>query len=151
MLGLLLTTLGCAGRTEHETDLVIFVVIDTLRRDHLGIYGYERETSPFLDELAPRSLFLRHMVAHASQTVPSMASIFTSTLPSEHQIQFYPDTMDFGTAANAPVLRSDLTTMAERFQAAGYETAGFVTNPWLRRELGFAQGFDVTADDAVRD
>ena len=135
---------GCAGQRSGPTkDLVVFVVVDTLRRDHLGIFGYDRETSPFIDHLAKDSLFLANMVSHASQTVPSVASIITSTLPSVHGIQFYSGRMNFGPSAPlAPVLRRELTTMAEYFSEAGFHTIGLVANPWLRSEFGFAQGFD---------
>ena len=136
--------LACARQpTEPTTDLVVFVVVDTLRRDHLSVFGYERNTSPFLDRLSSQSLFLSNMVVHASQTVPSISSIITSSLPSVHGIQFYARGQNFGSSApKAPVLRSELRTMAEHFRDDGFYTIGYVTNPWLRADLGFDQGFE---------
>ncbi len=136
--------LACARQpTEPTTELVVFVVVDTLRRDHLSVFGYERNTSPFLDRLSSQSLFLSNMVVHASQTVPSISSIITSSLPSVHGIQFYARGQNFGSSApKAPVLRSELRTMAEHFRDDGFYTIGYVTNPWLRADLGFDQGFE---------
>ncbi len=136
--------LACAPPpTQPTTDLVVFAVVDTLRRDHLGVFDYERDTSPFLDRLSRESLFLSNMVVHASQTVPSISSIITSSLPSVHGIQFYARGQNFGSSApKAPVLRSELRTMAEHLQDDGFHTIGYVTNPWLRANLGFDQGFD---------
>ena len=142
---------GCAGgRRGSTTDLVVFVVVDTLRRDHLGVFGYNRDTSPFLDSLAEESLFLSNMVVHSSHTAPSVASLVTSNLPSVHGIQFYSQTRDFGTASAAPVLNDGLETMAETFRKAGYRTVGLVANPWLKSEFGFAQGFDQYVFDSCQ-
>jgi len=139
---------GAPGR-----ELVLFVVIDALRRDHLGAYGYERPTSPTLDDLTRRGLWLRHMIAHASHTVPATLSLLASQLPSEHGLQYDPTSRSFEAAgpAEIPRVRDELPMLAEQLRAHGYLTAGFVANPWLRRAFGFAQGFDHYVELESRD
>jgi arylsulfatase A-like enzyme len=63
---------------------IIIIGIDTLRADHLGCYGYERNTSPRIDALASRGVLVERAVSQAPWTLPSFASIFTSLYPSQH-------------------------------------------------------------------
>ena len=63
---------------------IIVIAIDTLRADHLGLYGYERDTSPRLDALAAEGTVFEHAFATASWTLPSMTSLLTGTWPREH-------------------------------------------------------------------
>lgn len=111
---------------------VVFIVVDTLRADHLGSHGYERPTTPTLDRLAETGVLFRRNYAQSSWTKMSMASLWTGTYPVTSQIDRYshgiPD------AARMP---------AEIFQDAGYETAGIFRNGWLGPEFGFSQGFDL--------
>jgi arylsulfatase A-like enzyme len=125
----------------HER--VIVVLIDTLRRDHLGVYGYERPISPTLDLLARGGLFLSNQVASSSHTVPSTLSLLTSLLPSQHGLQYWTSTQGFSPEREHvfPRVPKDHHTLAEYFSEAGYTTAGVVSNPWLKRRFGFAQGF----------
>jgi arylsulfatase A-like enzyme len=130
-------------RGEAGTEKVIFIVIDALRRDHLGANGYARPTSPTIDRLASEGLLFARTVVHASQTVPSMLSILTSKLPSEHGVQYDSASGSFGPdgLTAAPVVDEGLVLMAEIFAGAGFHTAAIVANPWLRRAHGFAQGY----------
>ena len=127
---------------EHHP-LVVFVVIDTLRRDHVDAFGYHRATTPNLDRLASEGFVASGMLAHASQTVPSVSSMWTSNAPHAHGVQFDPRTGGFGNngKSKAPLLPQDNLTLAEVLSNEGYFTAAAVDNPWLRREFGFAQGF----------
>jgi arylsulfatase A-like enzyme len=124
--------------------LVVFVVIDALRRDHVATLGCDRATTPNLDRLAGEGFVASGMLAHASHTAPSVASMFTSTAPHAHGVQFDPRTRRFGNdgKSKAPVLAEDNLTLAEVLSSEGYFTAAASTNPWLRTEFGFAQGFD---------
>jgi len=128
----------------QRNPLVVFVVIDTLRRDHVGTLGYRRATTPNLDRLASEGFVASGMLAHASQTAPSVASMLTSNAPHAHGVQFDPRTQGFGNngESKAPILAEDNLTLAEVLSSEGYFTAAAVDNPWLRREFGFAQGFD---------
>ncbi len=63
---------------------VILISIDTLRADHLGCYGYGKNTTPNVDEFSKDSVLFKETIAQASSTLPSHASIFTSLIPSHH-------------------------------------------------------------------
>jgi arylsulfatase len=107
---------------------VVLVVIDTLRADHLSCYGYARGTSPNIDRLAADAVVFENNKAQSSHTVTSMASMFQSK---------------YTLAGSLPPARGEGgATVAEVMQAAGYHTVGVQTNPWLKRRLGYARGFD---------
>lgn len=131
------------ARGELGPDLLVFVVVDTLRRDHLGLEGYRIPTSPTLDRLGREGLLASSMVTHSSHTVPSMVSILTSTFPFQHGVQFDADTKRFGPdgGSEAPFMEDGLLTLPEFLAQHGYFTAAVVANPWLGKEFGFAQGF----------
>ena len=67
---------------------IILVVIDSLRKDHLGCYGYKRNTSPNIDALAKSGIMFKHAFSVCPNTVPSIASILTSKYPSNHSMGF---------------------------------------------------------------
>jgi arylsulfatase A-like enzyme len=132
-------------RLDAQRDpLVVFVLIDALRRDHVGTLGYERPTTPRLDRLASEGFVASGMLAHSSQTAPSVASMFTSTAPHAHGVQYDTRTRRFGNKgrSRAPLLEDGNVTLAEVLSSDGYFTAAAIANPWLREEFGFAQGFD---------
>ncbi len=111
----------------------VLVSIDTLRADHLAVYGYTNGRTPVLDALAREAVVFDRAYAHAPQTLPSHASIFTGLLPFEHNVR---DNAGF-------TLPDTVPTLASLFQAAGYRTAGFVSSYILRAETGIGRGFDV--------
>lgn len=124
---------------------VLFLMIDTLRADHLGCYGYAQPTSPFIDELAAESVLFESAISAASQTVPSVLSIWTELYPTQHGNQYFVATNSFRQNVKdmAPKVPGGVELMAERFRANGFKTGAVVTNPWLRPRYGFARGFDV--------
>ncbi len=128
----------------QRNPLVVFVVIDALRRDHVETLGSKRATTPHLSRLASEGFVASGMLAHSSQTAPSVASMFTSNAPHAHGVQFDPRTRRFGNngKSESPVLVESNLTLAEVLSSEGYFTAAAVANPWLRKEFGFAQGFD---------
>jgi arylsulfatase A-like enzyme/predicted Zn-dependent protease len=111
----------------------IVIAIDTLRADRLPVYGYRKGRTPAIDAFARDAVVFERAYAHAPQTLPSHASMFTGHLPFEHRVR---DNLGF-------TLAPDAVTLAERFHDAGYRTAGFVSAYVLRRETGIGQGFDV--------
>ncbi len=119
-----------ALRERKDLD-VIFILIDALRPDRLGLAGYGRPTSPHLDALAAGGVRFSRVRAPSSWTKPSMASLLTSTSPSAHRILRWEDTVP--EAATLP---------AEIFRGAGLRTLGLIRNDWLAPHFGFAQGFD---------
>ncbi len=78
-----------SGPPPHPALNVILISIDTLRADHLGLYGYERDTSPSIDRLARRSTVFTHAVAQAPNTKPPHASLFTSLYYSVERVLRY--------------------------------------------------------------
>ncbi len=114
---------------------VLVVLVDTLRKDHLGAYGYPRDTSPHIDALAKDAIVFRDLVPHSSWTRPSVASLFTSVYPEVHGAQDRPD-----------VIRDGLPTLAGAFSKAHYQTMGFVTNIHLLPLWGFDRGFSRYVD-----
>ncbi|MCP4201598.1 MAG: sulfatase [bacterium] len=120
--------------TEARPNVIIYLV-DTLRADHLGCYGYERPEgpiSPRIDEFAAQATLFENSVANTSWTRPAVATIFTGMWPAAHQVNRTKDQL-------AP----QTTTLAEVLQEAGYETVGFIANPNAWRRFGLGQGFDV--------
>ena len=80
---------------------IILITVDALRADHLGVYGYDRPTSPNLDALARESAVIRHHIAQAPYTKASMATLFTGRFPSSHKT--YTVSPSFGEAMTGHV------------------------------------------------
>jgi arylsulfatase A-like enzyme len=129
----LVEALSCTGCN------VVLIVIDALRADHLGVNGYQLDTSPFLDRLAERGVNFTNVYSQESYTIASVSSIFTSTYPSEHGVLYDRPGID--------TLPDDLTTIAEVLKGRGYATAAIVFNPHLRAKFNFGQGFDLYNDN----
>ncbi len=111
---------------------VIFVLIDTLRADHLGYMGYDRDTSPYLDALSKHAANFRFTIAHGDGTVYSMPAIFTGKFYS----QLYQDP-----PWEAGLLEENIT-LGELFRDAGFRTLGWSTNPHVSKRTHYDQGFD---------
>jgi arylsulfatase A-like enzyme len=121
---------------------VVFILSDTLRRDRLGAYGGPART-PHFDRFAAQGLLFTAAVAPAPWTKPSVASLFTGLRPAAHGVVSHPELREREHRIESDVLAPEHVTLAEGLAAAGYRTAAFVSNPWLGRELGFAQGFEL--------
>ena len=128
---------------------IILVTIDALRADHLGVYGYDRPTSPNLDAFAATSVVVRDHIAQAPYTKASIASLFTGLFPTSHKTytmsRAVQETMAGHVEGVLPVtdvVDPQLWTLARALSAAGYETVALNTNPFLLKEFGFASGFD---------
>ena len=109
---------------------VLLVVMDTVRKDHLTPYGYDRPTTPELGAFAESAAVFEQAVAPAPWTLPVHASLFTGTYPSEH-----------GADQETPYLEG-MTTLAETLSAAGYETACYSSNAWITPYTRLTAGFD---------
>lgn len=110
---------------------VIVYVVDTLRADHLGCYGYPKPVSPHLDRFAEGATLFETAIAQAPWTRPSVTSILTGLGPLEHGVRTLEDR-----------LPDAADTLAEKLRAAGYRTAAFSTNWHVTADTGLAQGFD---------
>lgn len=132
-----LSLLLMPGCTRNNRPNLIIVLVDTLRPDHLGCYGYERHTSPQIDALADSSaLFLKHY-SHASRTGPAVASIFTGLHPRSHGVV---NPLTYFDAKGT--LSEEQITLAEILSTHGYECYGFSANFNVAPQFGFGQGFD---------
>jgi arylsulfatase A-like enzyme len=119
-------------RPAAEAPNVLVYLIDCLRADHVGAYGYARPTTPHLDALARDGVLFEDAWACASWTKPSVGCLFTSRLPVRHGARTIDDALDPHAA-----------TLAEALGAAGYESASFVANPFVStRAFGLSRGFD---------
>ncbi|QFU84142.1 sulfatase-like hydrolase/transferase [Natronorubrum aibiense] len=105
---------------------VVLVVLDTARAKSTG-----PETTPTMTQLEAEGTTFDNAFAAAPWTLPSHASLFTGTYPSEH-----------GTHGGHTYLDADLRTLPEAFADAGYETIGVSNNTWITEEFGFDRGFD---------
>ena len=133
VLGILLHSCGSSTSPEASAPPnIVFVSIDSLRPDHLGCYGYDKPTSPFLDGLAAGGARFENAVSTTSWTLPSHASMFTGLLGKTH-----------GLVDNGMSLSEDQVTLAELLKGQGYHTAGFFGGPYLHPTFGLHQGFDV--------
>lgn len=124
---------------EREDLNVLFVLIDTLRADRLGSYGYERDTSPAMDAFASTGVRFGRHLAQSSWTKCSMASLWTGLYPTRTGVTRYDHVVP--EAAVMP---------AERLRDAGYHTIGLWRNGWVAPTFGFEQGFDVYTRPARR-
>ncbi len=116
---------------------VVLLVMDTVRADHLSVYGYHRETTPGLRRLAAKATLYRHVLASSNYTLTSHASMFTALYPRGHGAINWP----FGASLGEP-LDAKLETLAERLAAEGYWNFAVVANfGYLRPEFGLDQGF----------
>jgi len=123
---------------------VVLLVVDTLRRDRIGAFGGPDQT-PHFDAFAAEGLRFDRAHTQAPWTKPAIATLFTGLYPSQHGVTSHPMLPSRRGArqqAVADALPEGVETLAESLGAAGYETAAFVSNPWIGRDFGFAQGFD---------
>jgi arylsulfatase A-like enzyme len=137
--------LACGGRGAPLAGAnVLLVLVDTVRADHLGCYGYPLPTSPFIDVLARRGVLFERATSPASQTVPATLSLLSGVYPQRHGNQYYPQTgsVRLPAAGARPKAPPELPLLAEHLAQRGYRTGAVVGNPWLRPEYGFARGFE---------
>jgi len=111
---------------------VILISIDTLRADHLGCYGYARETTPNIDRFRRDAVLFRQAIAHAPSTEPSHASMFTGLIPAHHGALFVP---------RRPIA-TNVATMGEILKAEGYHTISYNGGGQVAAAFGFGRGFD---------
>jgi arylsulfatase len=137
-LVLALAVLGCSGdeRADPSWPNVVLVTLDTTRADHLGAYGYFRDTSPNLDAFAEQAIVFDDALAPMATTLPTHTSLLTATEPLEHGVL-----ANLGHGGTRFVQSPALRSFAEVAADAGYDTAAFVSAAPLKRGSGIEQGF----------
>lgn len=121
-----------APRLSRSGWNLVLVSVDTLRADRMSLYGYPRDTTPFLEELAREAVVFDRFFYNGGGTLPSHMSMMTSLHPATHGI---------GPATPKP-LPEERETLAERLSEKGYATVAFVDGGWMSAKFGFDQGFD---------
>lgn len=111
---------------------IILISIDTLRADHLPLYGYRHVRTPALDALAAEGVVFERAYAHSPQTFPSHASILSGQLPFETGVR---DNVGF-------TIRPETKLLPQMLRSRGYTGGAVVSSYLLRKETGLAQGFD---------
>jgi arylsulfatase A-like enzyme len=127
----LLVLLSACGAPDPARRDIVLIVVDTLRADHLGAYGYPRDTSPAIDGMAARGVLFEAAWGAAPWTLPSIMSIMTSRYPSDHRVE-----------NDGLRLAEEIPTLAQLFAAAGYATGGFVSHIYVTGAFGFDRGFE---------
>lgn len=131
---------GCSKRQNAKMPNIIVLTVDTLRADHMALYGYARDTMPAVEKFARTAIVFDNAVVSRGSTRPSYASMLTGLYPFHH-----------GVYNNATLLHKSITKLPELLRSAGYHTAAFVSNFALVKELsGCHQGFDIY-DDQLED
>ena len=136
----LLLALAGKGAFAASTPHVFVFLVDVLRADHLGCYGYERPTSPNIDRFAQDAVLFEDAMAQSSYTKTSVASLFTGRFPHRHGV-YRGDLTDTANRITSDTLARSYHTLAEYMTRAGYMTLGLVHNGNLRPYMGFDQGF----------
>ncbi len=120
------------GQRAVDAPSVLTIMVDTLRADHLGVYGKPGHISPHIDAFAADAIVFEDAVASASWTRPSAASLMTAMWPSAH-----------GATTKSSKLPDAVVTCAEVQQEAGIATGALINNINLTASFGFDQGWDV--------
>ena len=118
--------------TPSRTPNVVIFLIDTLRADRLGAYGYAKPTSPHIDSLVSDGVLFEDASAPAPWTLPSVVSLFLSALPCEHNVLI-----------DGNKVAETARTLPMRLGQAGYNTASFFANPYAGTLSGLDRGYDV--------
>ena len=142
-LSLSIAVIAGVGIWKYATPVrhnVIILMLDTVRADHLGVYGYKRLTSPNIDCFARENVKFSYTVTAIPWTPPSVATMFTGLYAMTHE--FIPPKTFKTTKKSGVKFNNQLMTLAEIFKANGYSTAAVSPNPWITEEFGFKQGFD---------
>jgi arylsulfatase A-like enzyme len=120
----------CCGSGDRPLNVLV-IGIDTLRSDHLGCYGYGRDTSPAIDGLAGQGVLFENTVSQSPWTLPSFGTVFTSLYPNQH-----------GAMTIVTRMRSSIPTLATVLHERDYATGAVVNASVLNPEFGMDLGFD---------
>ena len=128
---------GC--QQQQSWDSVLLIVVDTLRADHLGVYGHGRGTSPNIDRWSRDAAIFETAVATSPWTLPTFGTLLTGELPSRHGAGFH-EMIDGERVFTA--LDSGVQTLPETLAQRDIATGAVMNNPFLHPRFGIARGFD---------
>lgn len=127
---------GAASQPTFEGANLVIVTIDTLRADHLGCYGYFRDTSPRIDAFATECVVFDQAVAPMATTLPSHMTLFTGLEPLEHGI-----TANVGDGGAIFGMKAGVHPVSSLADRAGFKTAAFVSATPLKKSCGLGAAF----------
>lgn len=127
---------GCSRESPRAKN-VILVSIDTLRRDHLGLFGYARNTSPFIDRIGRAGVAFDQCISQAPWTAPSHASMLSS---------LYPSVLGMGRFEDPGHIGDSVDMLAEVLADAGFRTHAVTSGGFMAAKIGFTQGFEIYDD-----
>jgi arylsulfatase A-like enzyme len=119
----------------HTRPNILLLVMDSVRAANISCYGYDRPTTPNLDQLAAESTLFEQAISVGCWTLPVHASLFTGLYPLSH-----------GVTVSKKALPDGFPTLARRLGELGYQSACLSNNPYISEATGLTQGFD-TVDD----
>ena len=117
---------------ENQPQAVILIITDTLRADHLDLYGYGRQTAPTLARIAGEGVWFEDTISQATWTKVSVTTIQTSLYPTTHTVEDIPDRLPASAA-----------TIAEAYRSAGYATLALTSIPFVGQLTNLHQGYEV--------
>lgn len=126
---------SCTGGPAPKVENVVLVVVDTLRADHLPVYGYHRDTTPHLNRVFSDSVVFEHCITPVPMTDPAFASLLTGTYPGRH-----------GVRDNGQRVLDEVPMLTRPLRDRGYQTAAFFSRSDLAGTTGLGRAFDL-ADD----
>ncbi|MFN0206009.1 MAG: sulfatase [Planctomycetota bacterium] len=130
-------TTGCSRKSADGPRDVVFILLDAVRRDHLSVYGYERDSSPNINKIAKEGVVFDRAYAPAPWTLATIASLFTANMPQTHGAGVWSDDRSHGSPT---ALSEHSVTLAERLKEYGYMSFCRSANAYI--SLGAEQGFD---------
>ncbi|MBU0483628.1 MAG: sulfatase-like hydrolase/transferase [Proteobacteria bacterium] len=141
------TTAGSATIRQNNLNVII-IGFEPLGSRHVGAYGYDKDTTPYLDTFAKDAFLFKNVVSPSSWTLPVFMSWFTSLYPSRHRItnKYSKVTDSEQKLANLSEQSPEVITLAEIMKAQGYQTAGFTGGAGVSSDFGYARGFDLYYD-----
>ncbi len=150
---------GSKWNKGQRVPTIVLATLDTTRADHLECYGYDRPTSPRIDQLSKESIVYERMAATGTWTLPSHASLFTGKFTTSHGARTNEQgNLVLGNAVEAPdgstgqkvrSIGSNQKTLASLLKSIGYETCGIVGGPFLERYFGLDRGFSKYDDKGI--
>jgi len=141
-------TLACGQQRTKEVKRpnLLLISVDTLRADRLGCYGYERDTSPRIDQLAESGVLFENAFSSSPKTTPSHMSILTGLYPRVHNVYMWK--MDPGGTFRGDTLSENIPTLAEILKDYGYANVAFTGGANVAGRMGFDRGFEIYDEDA---
>ena len=135
-----------AGCAKPEPPNIVLIVIDTARADHFSCYGYNRETTPNIDEFARDAVLYRNARAPSPWTLPSHASLFTGLPPGAHGLHWSgipaPEEGELPARISPLAPAAESRLLASVLTERGYRTVGVSNNPWISERTKLNGGFD---------